>query len=134
VMIQRRIDPRCKIAIPLNIHYYVGHILNHILTSRGRVQRNNKRAKETEGGEADDDEEGRCTTDDQGHTRPTSSCLLLPTRDCVIHLSRPCRVCSAMPPPSSSHATDLETEYGPVDLTRERGRVRFSAYGHRKMV
>jgi U3 small nucleolar RNA-associated protein 25 len=55
-------------------------LLNHVLTARGRVQRNNKKAKEAEeneeeGGEAIDMEKLR----DQGFTRPRVL-ILLPTR------------------------------------------------------
>ncbi|CAJ1944241.1 unnamed protein product [Cylindrotheca closterium] len=57
------------------------HVLNHVLTSRSRVQRHNKQLKEIEKSEDkemdddDDDEKFR----DQGFTRPTVL-VLLPTR------------------------------------------------------
>jgi U3 small nucleolar RNA-associated protein 25 len=61
-------------AIHNTIHL---HLLNHVLTSRSRIQRNNKRIKELEKNDevVDDTDKYR----DQGYTRP-SVLVLLPTR------------------------------------------------------
>ena len=53
------------------------HLLNHVLTSRSRIQRNNKRIKEMETNDIDVDDPDKYR--DQGYTRP-SVLVLLPTR------------------------------------------------------
>jgi U3 small nucleolar RNA-associated protein 25 len=107
------------------------HILNHILTSRGRVQRNNKRAKEMEDGEADDDEEGDVSLRDQGYTRPTVL-VLLPTRG-VCHSFVKTMLSLLGDAATIEHMDRFETEYGPVDL-QENEEELDSVRRHRKMV
>lgn len=63
---------------------YMLHLLNHVLTSRSRIQRHNQQLKELEKAISDDDntEEDIDSSDkfrDQGFTRPTVL-VLLPTR------------------------------------------------------
>jgi U3 small nucleolar RNA-associated protein 25 len=90
------------------------HIMNHILTSRGRVQRNNKRLRDID---EKQDNAGEATTDednlrDQGYTRPTVL-VLLPTRGVchkVVHL-----LLSLLGESSIVENEDrFESEYGPI--------------------
>lgn len=105
------------------------HILNHILTSRGRVQRNNKRAKELEDGDADDEED--VSLRDQGYTRPTVL-VLLPTRG-ICHSFVKTMLSLLGDAATIEHMDRFEAEYGPVEL-QEDGEELDSVRRHRKMV
>jgi len=89
------------------------HLLNHVLTTRGRIQRNNKRVKEAENSDEaiDDTEKYR----DQGYTRPTVL-VLLPTRgSCHSFFHDMMRLLGN----SASQIENLDRfneEYGPIAL------------------
>jgi U3 small nucleolar RNA-associated protein 25 len=96
------------------------HVLNHVLTSRTRVQRHNRRIKELaangEGGGGGGDEGGEEDVDrwrDQGYTRP-KVLVLLPTRStCYEFVKLMTRLLG------SSAIVDnwdkFHNEYGPMD-------------------
>jgi U3 small nucleolar RNA-associated protein 25 len=97
------------------------HVMNHILTSRGRVQRNNKRLRDLD--EAQDynaeKETDHDTFRDQGYTRPTVL-ILLPTRGVchrVVHLLLRLLGDSSI----LENEERFESEYGPIpdDIEKE---------------
>jgi len=81
------------------------HIMNHVLTSRGRIQRNNKKK--------DDDDDARR---DQGYTRPTVL-ILLPTRGtCYTFLHSMMSLLLGEDTTAQVENMDrFQTEYGPVE-------------------
>lgn len=108
-------------------------MLNHVLTARGRIQRNNKKAKqaeenEEEGGEDIDLEKLR----DQGFTRP-SVLVLLPTRgSCHTFLKEMMTLLG-----DAAHVDNMdrfETEYGPPVIDEEVNDTNEEQLRHRKAV
>jgi U3 small nucleolar RNA-associated protein 25 len=111
------------------------HILNHVLTSRGRIQKHNKRIKAVEAAEQKEQDEDEQEEDqdvdvpehdpevwrDQGFTRPTVL-ILLPTRGTCFALVQ--ALLSLLSDHTNVENMDrFETEYGPppVDADAEEG-------------
>jgi U3 small nucleolar RNA-associated protein 25 len=93
------------------------HILNHVLTSRSRVQRHNRRIKELANGGStkgdEKEEEGGDKWRDQGYTRP-KVLILLPTRGSAwtfIQQMLQCLGESAI----VDNSDRFDEEYGPLD-------------------
>jgi U3 small nucleolar RNA-associated protein 25 len=105
------------------------HVLNHILTSRGRVQRNNKRTKDIEDGDVDDEED--VSLRDQGYTRPTVL-VLLPTRG-VCHSFVNTMLSLLGDAATIENMDRFEAEFGPVDLQEDEEEMD-SVRRHRKAV
>ena len=91
------------------------HILNHVLTTRGRIQRNNKALKAME--DSDGAEQNELLPEekfrDQGFTRPTVL-VLLPTRGtCYDFVNE--MLAMAGSDGSDEEMKRFEEEYGPID-------------------
>lgn len=104
------------------------HLLNHILTSRGRVQRNNKRAKDMEENDADVD---GASLRDQGYTRPTVL-VLLPTRG-VCHSFISSMLGLLGDAATVENMDRFESEYGPEEAQEDEQDVD-AVRRHRKKV
>lgn len=101
------------------------HVLNHVLTSRSRVQRHNRRIKELTANDSDNDDTGSNKLDDegvdkwrdQGYTRP-KVLILLPTRGTCWKF-----VQQMMQLLGDSAIVDngdrFDEEYGPLDMEGE---------------
>ena len=85
------------------------HLLNHVLTARGRIQRNNKRIKELE----DEDDDRADKYRDQGYTRP-SVLILLPTRGSCHSIFN--SMMSLLGNPQVESIDRFEEEYGPAAI------------------
>ena len=86
------------------------HLLNHVLTSRGRIQRNNKKAKQEE---EEESEKFR----DQGFTRPTVL-ILLPTRGtCHTFFNKMLALLGDTA--NVDNIDRFEQEYGPPEIDEE---------------
>ena len=81
------------------------HILQHVLTSRSRIQRNNKRLKE----------EQDATIRDQGFTRPTVL-ILLPTRGTCYTFVKEYLLPLIGDNPAVEKLERFDTEYGKLDM------------------
>lgn len=84
------------------------HLLNHVLTSRGRIQRNNRKAKQQ-----DNDDDDAEIARDQGFTRPTVL-VMLPTRG-TCHLFVKKLLTLLGNPARVDNADRFEQEYGPPE-------------------
>jgi U3 small nucleolar RNA-associated protein 25 len=108
------------------------HIMNHILTARGRVQRNNKRVKDMEinGMDAGIDEE-EVNLRDQGYTR-AAVLVLLPTRG-ICHSFVKSMLSLLGDAAAIESADRFELEYGPVEIQEDEEELD-SVRRHRKAV
>lgn len=88
---------------------YALHILNHIITSRGRVQRHNRRLQ-TLVEDADETEKDTWRRD-QGYTRPTVL-VLLPTKGCGYSFIKLLQSLLG----DSTESERFESEFGPPSL------------------
>ena len=88
------------------------HLLNHVLTTRGRIQRNNKRIKELEK-EDNDDNDSADKYRDQGYTRSTVL-ILLPTRGSCHSFFH--GMMALLGDPQVESLDRFEEEYGPAVL------------------
>lgn len=108
------------------------HILNHILTARGRVQRNNKRVKDMEDHDFDTGlEEDEVSLRDQGYTRATVL-ILLPTRG-ICHTFVKSMLSLLGDAATIENADRFESEYGPVEIQEDEEELD-SVRRHRKAV
>eukprot|EP00934_Nitzschia_sp_Nitz4_P000932 Nitzschia sp. Nitz4//scaffold89_size161592//108098//110593//NITZ4_002388-RA/size161592-snap-gene-0.177-mRNA-1//-1//CDS//3329559646//932//frame0 len=100
---------------------YQLHILNHVLTSRGRIQRNNRQLKELET-DSDDDTKEKSARDqesfrDQGFTRP-SVLVLLPTRGACHTFVHGLRKLAGVSD-DIQHSERFEEEFGHVEAEED---------------
>ncbi|KAI2496500.1 Utp25 [Fragilaria crotonensis] len=108
------------------------HILNHILTARGRVQRNNKRVKDMEVNEMDaENEDEEVNLRDQGYTRATVL-VLLPTRG-ICHAFVKSMLSLLGDAATIENSDRFESEYGPVEIQEDEEELD-SVRRHRKAV
>ena len=86
---------------------YALHVLNHVLTSRGRIQRHNRRLQtiDVEGPDGADQAAWQL---DQGYTRPTVL-VLLPTRGCCYSFVKQLQTLLG----DAAENERFETEFGP---------------------
>ena len=107
-------------------------MLNHVLTARGRVQRNNKKAKQAEGNEGGGEGIDLEKLRDQGFTRP-GVLILLPTRgSCHTFLKEMMSLLG-----DAVHVDNMdrfETEYGPPIIDEEGDVTNGEQLRHRKAV
>jgi U3 small nucleolar RNA-associated protein 25 len=98
---------------------YMLHLLNHVLTARGRIGRNNKQLKAGEEKKTDektcdkeDETEESDSRRDQGYTRPTVL-VLLPTRGtCYTFINQLMKMVGAEV--EGEHQDRFETDFGPM--------------------
>lgn len=105
------------------------HLLNHILTSRGRVARNNKRAKDAEKAETEVAENIR----DQGYTRPTIL-VLLPTRGVCHSFIKNSMLSLLGDAANIEHMDRFDMEFGPIDMAEDDAADNDAGRRHRKKV
>jgi U3 small nucleolar RNA-associated protein 25 len=105
------------------------HILNHILTSRGRVSRNNKRVKDAEAKEEEVAEDVR----DQGYTRPTVL-ILLPTRGVCYSFIKNSMLDLLGDNANVENMDRFDAEFGPVEEEDDENVDGDAARRHRKKV
>jgi U3 small nucleolar RNA-associated protein 25 len=99
------------------------HILNHVLTSRGRIDRHNRRIQEWEKEQEERVDPGEREAEnpvwrDQGFTRPTVL-VLLPTRHCCYQFVQSL---SSLLTASTAHVENMDRfqeEYGPTEDTSQ---------------
>jgi len=94
------------------------HVVNHVLTSRTRVQRHNRRIKElsNKSNDNDDKDEGEENSDkhrDQGYTRP-KVLILLPTKGVCWDFVQ-CMISLLGDSASVDNVERFNVEYGPLD-------------------
>lgn len=106
------------------------HILNHVLTTRSRIFKHNRRLAAAE--EDDDmDDDNMAWKRDQGFTRPTVV-VLLPTRGCCHRLVH--RVLELLNAGEPEAMERFETEYGPPPQEDTEEVVSPQVLRHRKKV
>jgi Utp25, U3 small nucleolar RNA-associated SSU processome protein 25 len=97
------------------------HILDHVITCRGRISKHDRRIKLLENQSDDNDIDDDVWRRDQGFTRPTVL-VLLPTRTCCYDFVQ--MIITTLGCSNAENVERFETEYGPTQVLEAEERLK----------